>query len=68
MDHEARSSGEMCVFCLRPPRRLFHDEVVASKSLTPGSGPEPTAAIHHPEAVEQYIYASDVRNDEVVQL
>lgn len=31
----------LCVFCLQSARRLFRDEVVVYKSVTPGSGPEP---------------------------
>ncbi|MEQ2202880.1 hypothetical protein XENOCAPTIV_018963 [Xenoophorus captivus] len=30
----------LCVFCLRSPSRLFRDEVVVYKSVTPGSGLE----------------------------
>lgn len=30
----------VCVFCLQSPSRLFCDEVVVYKSVTPGSGPE----------------------------
>ncbi len=31
----------LCVFCLQSPSRLCRDEVVAYKSMTLGSGPEP---------------------------
>lgn len=31
----------LCVFCLQSASRLFCDEVVVYKSVTPGSGPEP---------------------------
>lgn len=34
-------AGRLCVFCLQSFSRLFRDEVVVYKGVTPGSGPEP---------------------------